>query len=608
MNLDSENQQSLRVCRNFSGPPDQFWPRYAALLANLVEADKTCILHQGEGEKWQALATFPESGNRFQLPIVLGGELFQEWVEEAREQGFAAREAEPVRQGAALLVNLDTGSSQNCLALFQDPMETAGSFTAQGPTLLTVADVPASYLRNMGLRQAQENIQQSIQALDTLNIINSQTRFYAMAMALCNEVKDRFKCSRVSLGYFKPPYIRVKAISNMDRFEPKMDVVQQLETAMEEAVDQDEDVLYPPPDHATYITRDHEAYAASEGHAHQLSMPLRLGEEIIGAICFEREERTFSDNEIQGFRVLADQCARRVHDLGEADRWWGARLTKSVQTFFGGFLGYTQTWRKVFAILGMVVLLCLIFIQVEYRVEAPFIIRSEQLTHLPAPFQGYIEQVEVKVGDVVAKEQLLLSLDTSELLVQRSNRTAEIQRFASQAENAEAEGRLADLRIAQAQRRQSEAALELIDYQLQRAALRAPFAGVVVEGDLTERLGAPVDKGEILMRISRLEDLYVEMKVKERDIHDIQASTSGKFAFASKPDDRFPFTITRVEPVAVAENQGNVFFTHGQIEAPTETWWRPGMSGIAKINTGRRSLLWIFTHRLVDFLRLHLWW
>jgi hypothetical protein len=32
------------------------------------------------------------------------------------------------------------------------------------------------------------------------------------------------------------------------------------------------------------------------------------------------------------------------------------------------------------------------------------------------------------------------------------------------------------------------------------------------------------------------------------------------------------------------------------------------MSGIAKINAGERSLLWIITHRTVDFLRLKLWW
>jgi hypothetical protein len=29
---------------------------------------------------------------------------------------------------------------------------------------------------------------------------------------------------------------------------------------------------------------------------------------------------------------------------------------------------------------------------------------------------------------------------------------------------------------------------------------------------------------------------------------------------------------------------------------------------VAKVNVGKRNLLWIFTHRTVDFLRLYLWW
>jgi hypothetical protein len=31
------------------------------------------------------------------------------------------------------------------------------------------------------------------------------------------------------------------------------------------------------------------------------------------------------------------------------------------------------------------------------------------------------------------------------------------------------------------------------------------------------------------------------------------------------------------------------------------------MEGIAKIDAGRRRLLWIWTHELIDWLRLQLW-
>jgi hypothetical protein len=32
------------------------------------------------------------------------------------------------------------------------------------------------------------------------------------------------------------------------------------------------------------------------------------------------------------------------------------------------------------------------------------------------------------------------------------------------------------------------------------------------------------------------------------------------------------------------------------------------MSGVARLGIGSRTLLWILTHKTVDFLRLRLWW
>ena len=36
-----------------------------------------------------------------------------------------------------------------------------------------------------------------------------------------------------------------------------------------------------------------------------------------------------------------------------------------------------------------------------------------------------------------------------------------------------------------------------------------------------KRLGAPVRQGDVLFKVARLDRLYIECKVKERDIHEI---------------------------------------------------------------------------------------
>jgi multidrug efflux pump subunit AcrA (membrane-fusion protein) len=164
------------------------------------------------------------------------------------------------------------------------------------------------------------------------------------------------------------------------------------------------------------------------------------------------------------------------------------------------------------------------------------------------------------------------------------------------------------MRIAMALRDQAAARLELASYQLSQAVVRAPFDGVVVEGDLRERIGSPVRQGEPLFKLGRIENLYAELEVNETDIHEVTAAMTGEAALASRPQERFALRVVRVEPVAVPREKRNVFIVRAEFPGGGRDWWRPGMSGVARLNVGRRTLIWLATHRTADFLRLRLWW
>lgn len=87
----------------------------------------------------------------------------------------------------------------------------------------------------------------------------------------------------------------------------------------------------------------------------------------------------------------------------------------------------------------------------------------------------------------------------------------------------------------------------------------------------------------------------------------MEVGREGEFAFSSRPDQKFRFTITAIEPSAVPKQEGSVFVARAQLkEAPGE-WWRPGMNGVAKIDVGNRTIFWVLSHRLVDFIRMKLW-
>jgi len=56
----------------------------------------------------------------------------------------------------------------------------------------------------------------------------------------------------------------------------------------------------------------------------------------------------------------------------------------------------------------------------------------------------------------------------------------------------------------------------------------------------------------------------------------------------------------------VAEEGRNYFRVEATLDQPTQML-RPGMEGVAKIEMGEESLFWIWTHALVDRLRLWIW-
>jgi hypothetical protein len=77
----------------------------------------------------------------------------------------------------------------------------------------------------------------------------------------------------------------------------------------------------------------------------------------------------------------------------------------------------------------------------------------------------------------------------------------------------------------------------------------------------------------------------------------------------TRTNEKIPLRVASVIPVAQIKGQeGNQFMVRAELLAPPADWWRPGMSGNARIDAGERRIIWVLTHRFVDQLRLWLWW
>lgn len=609
-----ETLQRLHELRRYDGPPAEFWPALAEVLARLGSASRGLLIRRDPNDTARLLK--------------LG-----EWVENARGDGavMAFNRSLPglveecARQGH-WLAPLDDGltdgngarglgvrlrfegDGEQCVAAFLLRNVSESEARQAAMRLQLAADVPAAYQKHQAAQRAQRDVEKFASVLDVLVPVNAEKRFRAAALAFCNGIAERFACERVSLGWFAGDYVRLKAISRTERFNKQMEAVRALEIVMEEAFDQDEEVVWPAPEGTSVVARDHEAFAGKESSPHVVSLPMRSEMKPVAVLTCERAQRPFTMVEVEQLRLACDTVVRRLADLERTDRWFGLRWARACQERAAKLVGPEHTWAKVGALLGAAALVALLLPIYPYRVEGNFILRSDEVSYLTAPFDGYIQTVAARPGDVLPEGGLLLELNTDQLVLEESSALADQTRYLREVEKARANRALAEMRIAQALADEAQARLDLVRYRLDQARIRAPFAGVVAEGNLRERIGAPVRQGEALFRVARLDRLYVETEINERDVHEIVAAPAGEIAFLAQPRIKYPVTIEQLEPAAVPKEKENVFLVRCALVDAPASWWRPGMSGVCKLAVERRTLLWILTHRTTDFLRLFLWW
>ena len=507
---------------------------------------------------------------------------------------------------AVALLPLQTGDpTQRATAILE--FETHVTESRITPAVV-LADVPYDYLARRRSTQQTRDVSLFAATLDLLVLLNEQTKFTSAAMLVCNELAARHRCERVSLGWFENHQAELVAFSQAQSFDRRTEAVRALELAMEECADQDEEIAYPPESDARQVKRDHGEFVSAHAPGNFTTIPLRSDHRVCAVLACERRSSPFSVDDLAALRVTADQIARRLADLHadsaglviQALNRWRERLAR--------WAGPTHTWWKASGVFAALLLIFGLFGRLPYRVKAPSLLRSEQVAYVTAPFDAFLRAANIEPGDEVVAGQVMFALDTRDLLLEESIARANLVRHEREAERARAADSLGEMRIAEAIAEQARAELEQARWRLSRAEVKAPFIGTVIEGDLKRRLGAPVRAGDVLIQVARLDALFFDVQVAERDVNHVAAGARVRVAFTSQPDTHFVATVEQIEPSARSTPQGAIFVVRCKLVDPRAAWWRPGMGGIAKIDAGWRMPLWIVTHRTTEWLRMRFWW
>jgi hypothetical protein len=130
--------------------------------------------------------------------------------------------------------------------------------------------------------------------------------------------------------------------------------------------------------------------------------------------------------------------------------------------------------------------------------------------------------------------------------------------------------------------------------------------GTIVNGDLKRQIGAPVKTGNVLFELTPLISLHAELFVPEEDVPEVAIDQHGRLATISYPNRKIEFHVERIEPIAQVVNGRNVFRVRCRL-GEIQPWMRPGMEGVAKISIGTRPYCWIWTRKIVRWLRMKFW-
>lgn len=597
-----------------TGDPGTFLTDLLATQCRRAKAEAAVILRPGANGQPEVLAAHPSPRNN-------GHGLY--WIAKARKPfqkmlatgrtlivrlGGPSDEATDLQQ-YLMLIPILSREGVRAAAAFRIQTASKGQLALSQARLEATSVLLDRHELELTADRHRETTNRLRQVLEQLDAINTPTRFREAAMVLCNQLAAWLECSRVSLGFLEGRQVQAKAISHTDAFNRRMQVVQSIEAVMEECLDQDLEIGYPATETAMVVNRCAALHNERHGPTAILSVPVRRAGEALAVVTLERPaEHPFDSlKEIEGVRLLCDLCASRLIDLASQDRWLGARLAAEVRRQAGHLVGHEHTGLKLLAVTIFFAGMVLATVMGEYRINTAFALKAQHRQLVTAPFDTFSKTVLVEPGDQVTSGKTVLgTLDTVELRLQLAALLSEQMGYRKQMTAAMRDQKTAEAHIAEAQNQKLEARIRLIRSRIDQAQLVAPISGWVVSEDRKQKIGAPVETGEILFEITDIGSLRAELYVPETDIADVVEGQAGFMAAVGHPDQRTGFVVERINPIAEVIDNQNIFRVRARILEQHE-WMRPGMEGEAKIIVGRKTYLWIVTHRLVDWLRMKLW-
>ncbi len=437
-------------------------------------------------------------------------------------------------------------------------------------------------------------------------IAETHADYPALLTASLLMLKQLGNSTRVACGQADGAKITLEGISETSDLDPRSGGARRLIAAMQEALAGEPQTLWID----TQGAQGHPAHAAL-AQENRAGAILTLVQAVADgqALLFSFE---FADPPADPDHLLArcrDLVAIATPSLAarraRRGSWWQRQARLLREGLSALFSPLTRNRRLVQVAAGVLLLLFLLS-DTTHRVTAKAVVEAASQQTLAVPFEGFIAEAPVRAGESVQQGALLARLEDRELKTRQRGLLAEAAELRKKHRQAVATGKLSEARVLEAKFEQTRSRLDLVEEQLAQTEIRAPLSGIVISGDWQRAIGSPVARGDTLFELAPLDNYRVTLLAEDRDIAWLSPQQTGELVLAALPSQTLQLRLGEIVTIADSETLSPVFRVEARLGEEPEAL-RPGMQGVAKVVVGERPRWWVWSHDLLDWLRLHLW-
>ncbi len=513
--------------------------------------------------------------------------------------------------------------------------------------LVTVAAAAAQFHLHEQLRSFRSDLGCHEESLALIRRFQQTTDLRQTAFEIANEGRRFVAGDRLSVMVRRGKSWQLLAASGVDRIETRSDLAKRQLMLADATAAWGEPLEYAdasfeelPPDLAKLVEQHIDETQArrliavpiefvepQDQQATRHTRPGRIAAVLI-AEQFTCDADEFSQQRVLELAVLCEPALRQAMLLDRfpvrsclrwADRWAEVRENSGV------------TKLTVASVAALAVLLALVFVKVDFEVEAPATLGSRVEREIFATAEGQVADVRIRHGEQVAVGDVLavlhdpqLALDEQRvegeistmrkrleaIAVARTDRRvreeASVEKLPLSAEAEQLRKRLSSLRSQQ----------EILTHRRNALTLRTPIAGTVLTLDVQNLLRTrPVERGQVLFTVAdtsagwRLlanlpQDRIGQVVAAQRQEG---AALAARFRLAGDTQSIYMGHVESISTAAVLDTAGldqeiPVFEVNLAVDESDLPLARPGMNAQVRILCGRRSLGYVWLHDIWETL------